>query len=178
MPSRIQKSAILAHPLGGALLRREHGVVPPRAGETVDNAWARGLARTTYVRARQSICSFALDTATGAILVTYSQIGDGPSPVQYASISHKLSRVTSNKLMGGESVRMPHTPWDDGRTLNSMRGSLVCILSDCCPRFGTAYKSSHRYPRSTCQSRGLQCKPSCMLTREYTATSLLKVSAC
>lgn len=88
MPSRIQRSAILAHPLGGALLRREHGIIPARAGEAVDNAWASGLARTTYVEARQSICSFALDTATGAVLVTYNHILDGPSHVQYVSISH------------------------------------------------------------------------------------------
>lgn len=115
MPSRIQKSAILAHPLGGALLRREHGVDPPRAGEAVDNAWASGLARTTYVRARQSICGFALDTATGAVLVTYNHILDGPSHVQYASISHlELLRVTINKLMGGEAseCRTPHGTMD------------------------------------------------------------------
>lgn len=86
MASRIQASTILTYPLGGPLLRREHGVNPPRAGEAVCNAWASGLEKTTLVRAPRTILSFAIDKLTGAFLMACDcrpSNPSNPSSLQY-----------------------------------------------------------------------------------------------
>lgn len=118
MLSRIQPSAILAHPLGGAtFLRREHGVDPPRAGEGVYNAWASGLERATHVRAQQTIQSFAMDKETGTLLMMLD-------------------------CMPGEDwylhVRMPRTAPNDGRFLFEVMEPMLSSVNVSPSRFAIA----------------------------------------
>ena len=88
MLPRAQASAILAHPLGGGLLRREYGGDLPRAGEEVYHAWASGLQRTTYLTAHESIQSFAVDAETGAFLLSIDCMPREKRYLQYVCISY------------------------------------------------------------------------------------------